>query len=113
MRMKHLKRIQLWVVLSLFLGGFLVAEVTECWHTHQFLELTYAIKIDSIQLRPGHRGVPFILVNGRWRILDNREVSLASYLQPGDSVVKREGRVMKVFRMIGNSWIVKDFESPQ
>ena len=77
-----------------------------------YIKSGFNYKVEGIEFRDGHRGVPHIKVDTGWYLLrSNQELQMVPYIREGDSVVKRPGEnLIRVFRKTTDGVIVKEFD---
>jgi hypothetical protein len=57
-----------------------------------FVNSQYGFKVEAIEFRPGHHGVPHIKVDTGWYLLrTTEELNIVPYLKVSDSLVKVKG----------------------
>lgn len=96
-RAKHAIRVAL-AILGLLWFYFFVARPIDN-ERRAFLKEEYFGRINKIEFRKGNRGYPFVQLDEEWRLFTNMESSILSYIQVGDSVVKKSGTTtIVVFR---------------
>jgi hypothetical protein len=72
----------------------------------------YSYRVQDIEFRPGHRGVPHFKMDTGWYLLRSSvELQIVPYVQVGDSIVKQGGSTaIKVIRRAEDgSLITKEF----
>lgn len=80
---------------------------------NSFVATSYRFKIEAIDYRPGHRGVPYIKMDTGWYLFrGNSELYLIPVIQVGDSLVKEKGKErVKLFRKDGHGkWNLEEVD---
>lgn len=111
--LKDVFKVATWLIGAWLIIGSIIFIGYPWYQAHRaYIRSTYNYKIQGIQFRPGHRGVPYVKLDTGWYLLrSNAELQIVPYIQVGDSVVKEKGSAtIRVFRKNQGDWEVKVFD---